>query len=1004
MLRSHLVFHHDRSPEFEQVEVAIVSTMGIAPRQQPGKPGIAAILLLWLAQALLLQGGTVLAQGVGSAGGDAGSRGSHSVSAREAMASLRQIYPAVMESRPDPATVFIFGTPMTRAGDSRTAAELWLLDHGAALNGDVLDLEELESFEISGGAFVVFRYRQWLSGAPVEQSNLRILVRMGKSAQVVLVSGRLAPALSAGVEESVVSIDVARALAGDLGREGPEWNWSDASLVARIPSGEDTETRLFWSWIVEGGDQATPVEDQVTIRADGLVELKTESLICFQDASGTVQGNSTAGMLPANHAGSEAQPLPSLEVLLDFTQATNTDHQGNFSFPGATGTPTVFSSLSGQYANVLTSLGVNLTASTAGPVSQPFDLFFNSGASIPDTAQVNTYLHVNRAHDFMKDRLPGFTAIDLPIVCNVNLSQTCNAFFSTAQLSLNFYRTGGGCSNSAYSSVIAHEYGHFVVNRLNLGQSTFGEGYSDCLAILNYDDPVVGRNFFDTGQPVRDIGTAGVTYPCAGQIHFCGQLLAGCWWDIRQNFGASLGPTVGLEAARQLFADWSAMTLGGEGGAGTAYPGTAIEVLTVDDNDGVLSNGTPNYGDICAAFLGRGIPCPEVVLLSITFPQGTPELIDPQGSTLRIAIEEVASTVVPGQVFLQYWVDGGPLQVQQFSPLVGGEYEANFPPMNCGSQLEFLVSAQDDQGIVHIEPTPIAQAGVGTALELVHGDSIESAVGWSGSSPGDTALFGLWAHGDPVGTEIQPEFDHTVDPGINCWFTGQGVVGGATGAEDVDLGVTTLTSPPFDCSQPGIYRVSYWRWFDNSSSFSPPDDDLVIQVSGDGGTTWLEAERIGPGHPEAASGWFQGSFWLNSLVSPSAQVQLRVIAEDTGNGNLVEAAIDDIAIERIGCAGGGGGGPPSDADFLRGDCNSDGGVDISDPVVLLERLFAAASVPPCEDSCDSNDDGALNLVDVVLMLEVVFGFGSGVIAEPASACGIDPVNDTLACPLPSLCP
>ena len=175
----------------------------------------------------------------------------------------------------------------------------------------------------------------------------------------------------------------------------------------------------------------------------------------------------------------------------------------------------------------------------------------------------------------------------------------------------------------------------------------------------------------------------------------------------------------------------------------------------------------------------------------------------------------------------------------------------------------------------------------------------------------------------------------------------------------------------------------------------------MIEVSSDGGTSWVEAERIGPGHPEASGGWFRASFWLNSLVVPSAQVRVRIIAEDTGNGNLVEAAIDDLSIERILCSGGP---TPTDADFLRGDCNSDGGVNISDPILLLERLFATASIPPCEDSCDANDDGVLNLTDVVLMLEAVFGFGSGTIADPALICGADPSTDNLQCQLPSLCP
>ncbi|MBT6784300.1 MAG: hypothetical protein HOA95_05750 [Planctomycetes bacterium] len=94
--------------------------------------------------------------------------------------------------------------------------------------------------------------------------------------------------------------------------------------------------------------------------------------------------------------------------------------------------------------------------------------------------------------------------------------------------------------------------------------------------------------------------------------------------------------------------------------------------------------------------------------------------------------------------------------------------------------------------------------------------------------------------------------------------------------------------------------------------------------------------------------------------------------------------------------------PPS-ADFLRADCNADGGVDVSDPILLLERLFGAATAPDCEDSCDANDDGNLDLADVIAMLDHVFINGAA-LPEPASACGPDPVSDALTCSATLSCP
>ena len=94
--------------------------------------------------------------------------------------------------------------------------------------------------------------------------------------------------------------------------------------------------------------------------------------------------------------------------------------------------------------------------------------------------------------------------------------------------------------------------------------------------------------------------------------------------------------------------------------------------------------------------------------------------------------------------------------------------------------------------------------------------------------------------------------------------------------------------------------------------------------------------------------------------------------------------------------------PPAE-DFLRGDCNADAGVDISDPILLLERLFGAAAAPDCEDSCDANDDGNLDLADVIAMLDHIFINGAA-LPEPASACGPDPVSDALTCSATLSCP
>lgn len=60
--------------------------------------------------------------------------------------------------------------------------------------------------------------------------------------------------------------------------------------------------------------------------------------------------------------------------------------------------------------------------------------------------------------------------------------------------------------------------------------------------------------------------------------------------------------------------------------------------------------------------------------------------------------------------------------------------------------------------------------------------------------------------------------------------------------------------------------------------------------------------------------------------------------------------------------------------FVRGDINIDGGVDISDPIRILGYLFAGLDAP-CRDAGDANDDERIEIADAILLLEFLFRDG-----------------------------
>jgi hypothetical protein len=90
--------------------------------------------------------------------------------------------------------------------------------------------------------------------------------------------------------------------------------------------------------------------------------------------------------------------------------------------------------------------------------------------------------------------------------------------------------------------------------------------------------------------------------------------------------------------------------------------------------------------------------------------------------------------------------------------------------------------------------------------------------------------------------------------------------------------------------------------------------------------------------------------------------------------------------------------------FIRGDCNDDGEVDISDAVFSLGALFLGDGDPDCEDACDANDDGTVDISDAIATLGALF-LGNGTIPPPGvNECGVDPTDDEIGCTTFGECP
>ncbi len=347
---------------------------------------------------------------------------------------------------------------------------------------------------------------------------------------------------------------------------------------------------------------------------------------------------------------------------------------------------------------------------------------------------------------------------------------------------------------------------------------------------------------------------------------------------------------------------------------------------------------------------------PNLVAASIALADGPVLQVPPATPTsFDVAVTVVNDVVVDGSAVLAYRLDGGPFVETPLTPLGDSLYEATLPGVSCATTLEYYVAAAGEMSGVVTSPAD-APMSVYTPIvgvdETVLSDTLEADSGWTVGAPGDDATTGVWTRVDPIGTGAQPEDDHTPDPGVQCFVTGQGSPGGALGEADVDGGATTLRSPVFDLADDADAVVSYWRWYSNTAGAAPNADVFVVDVSNDGGVTWTNVETVGPAGDGTSGGWIRHAFVVGDVIAPTSQMRLRFIASDEGEGSLVEAAVDDLLIERFVCED-----PVPDADL-----DGDGDVDPADLAILLG---AWGSDDP---AVDLDGDGVVGAGDLALLL------------------------------------
>jgi hypothetical protein len=299
----------------------------------------------------------------------------------------------------------------------------------------------------------------------------------------------------------------------------------------------------------------------------------------------------------------------------------------------------------------------------------------------------------------------------------------------------------------------------------------------------------------------------------------------------------------------------------------------------------------------------------QPIFATFAYPDGLPTALAlGTPATFHVNITGTNLSLVPASGLMFLSINGGAFTPIPLTPTATpNQYTATIPAQVCFARTAFYFATDTSVGTKTDPagaPTSVYRtSSVVTGNTSVVSDGFETDAGWTVSNTilnPASGMTGMWERATPQATAAQPGAAHG---GSLCFVTGA-TAGAAVGTNDVDNGTTYLNSPTYDLGAYPDAQVTYWRWYSNGAGSLPYANTFRVDVSVNGGSTWTNAETLGPGtstDPNVNPGWRQGTWTFSSLgLVPTASVRVRFVAEDT-QGSVVEAAVDDFAINGFTC-------------------------------------------------------------------------------------------------------
>ncbi len=331
-------------------------------------------------------------------------------------------------------------------------------------------------------------------------------------------------------------------------------------------------------------------------------------------------------------------------------------------------------------------------ASAQMSIAPSGEVSWDASATPEDDAQIQAYLDTNIAKEYVRANVDAqMMTLDDQMTVNVNIDQTCNAYFDGT--ALNFFASGpasgsGACSpqnvcceNTArIQDVNFHEYGHRVhtaeiIPGVGSFDGAMSEGAADFLAVDITGDSGMGRGFFYTDEALRELeanpqgGEWMWPLDISSDIHHTGLVFGGTFWDLRKALIAQYGETAGIALTNKLYV--AALR------RAVDIPSCLIEVLAADDDDGNLANGTPDECLIRNTFGAHG-------LRTATGTIEAPGAIDQTTLAIGVAIQMIGLSSCTGDTLASatlHWLPGFnfPPGSQDAAPSGPGRWVAQLP-------------------------------------------------------------------------------------------------------------------------------------------------------------------------------------------------------------------------------------------------------------------------------------------------------------------------------------